>query len=183
MKKLIVAVRNFAKAPEKNRLFPPLLRGFPCHYTNRAPCSYTPIVHWKISPPPGFNPWTVTSVASRCTDWAITDHGLLKASLNKYLITQKWQWQGRACKPTVMEEDNQCTIRLQRVSISVVSSKHCRSEHSRQPIAFSEYEENWGTEHSRAVFLNRRPAGRYRALTSIITGHKVVFLEFVILVF
>jgi hypothetical protein len=27
---------------------------------------------WKISPSPGFDPWTVQPVVSRYTDWAIT---------------------------------------------------------------------------------------------------------------
>ena len=29
---------------------------------------------WKISPPPGLDPWTVQLVASRYTDWAIPAH-------------------------------------------------------------------------------------------------------------
>ena len=29
---------------------------------------------WKISPPPGFDPWTVQPVASHYTDWAIPAH-------------------------------------------------------------------------------------------------------------
>jgi len=89
MTKPIVAVRNFFRTGLKtNRIFPQLLRGFPCHYANTAPCSYTPIVHRKISSPPGFNPWTLRPVASCYTDWDIPSHGLLNASLNKSLIIQ-----------------------------------------------------------------------------------------------
>jgi len=37
----------------------------------------------KILPPPGFDPWTVLPVASRCTDYAILAHNLREHRLCK----------------------------------------------------------------------------------------------------
>jgi hypothetical protein len=34
----------------------------------------------KISPPPGFDPWIVQRVVSRCTDWAILAHPLISVT-------------------------------------------------------------------------------------------------------
>jgi hypothetical protein len=37
----------------------------------------------KISPPPGFDPWTVQPVASRYTDWANSAHNFFKSAITK----------------------------------------------------------------------------------------------------
>ena len=49
---------------------------------------------WKISPPPGFDPWTVQPVASRYTDWAMAAL-CSPANLNKMYsvsVTDAYYW-------------------------------------------------------------------------------------------
>ena len=50
----------------------------------------------KISPPPGFDPWTVQPVASRYTDCAIPAPALLAYSVSKFVnLTTQCRWKLR----------------------------------------------------------------------------------------
>jgi hypothetical protein len=53
--------------------FPPGKNQYPLYRWLGGPQSQSGLVR-KISPPPGFDPWTVHPITSRYTDWAILAH-------------------------------------------------------------------------------------------------------------
>jgi len=108
---------------------------------------------WKILPPPGFDPRTFQPVASRYTDYSIPVHLIRCAAPAVDLVRVVIA----ATSPEALLiriVSTRTTIWLSRIGVLF----RLIPSHSPSP--------------SRAMFLNRRAAARYRALASIIPGRE-----------
>jgi hypothetical protein len=141
----------------------------------------------KISPPPGFDPWTVQPVASRYTSWAILTHVNLKEEDQMEHSGLVWVQYPRESKGIPVSLQTTKTYRVQAQLHSLISEKEgsdfldpclCSFTPGEVTPVPTEHTARWATksvwmcwkwENSLSLTKNRTPDHPAHSLITILT--------------